>query len=153
MSRLATSRHPLPPARGFALVAAVFLVAILGALAIFITVMTTHQQAGHVADMQGLRAYQAARAGIEWGVFDFKRNLACTAPASFSPGGGLSNFTVTVTCLRSEMATTNNEVGTAVTVRRIVAVACNQPTGGGVCPNPAPGNNYVERQISVVVGQ
>lgn len=143
--------RPPRPARGFALIAAVFLITILAALAIFIAVMTTHQQAGHVADIQGLRAYQAARAGIEWGVFDLRRNAACTAPVSFSPGGGLVVFTVTVQCLRNEMATTNDEVGTAVRVRRIVAVACNQPAGGA-CPNPAPGDNYVERQLSVVVG-
>lgn len=158
MKPLPNRRCPPLPTHGFALVAAVFLIAILAALAIFIAVMTTHQQAGHMADVLGLRAYQAARAGIEWGAFDLRRNANCTAPVSFSPGGGLAAFTVTVQCLRGETATVNNEenigdgVGTNYLVRRIVAVACNQPAGGA-CPNPVPGNNYVERQLSAVVGR
>jgi MSHA biogenesis protein MshP len=137
---------------GFALVSAIFLIVILAALAVFIAVMSTHQQAGHVADLQGLRAYQAARTGIEWGLYDFKRNGACAAPVSFNPGGGLGAFTVTVDCLRNEMVTTNDEAGTSVTVRRIVATACNQPAAGA-CPSAAPGDGYVERRLSVVVGQ
>lgn len=137
---------------GFALVSAIFLIVILAALAVFITVMSTHQQAGHVADLQGLRAYQAARAGVEWGVFNFKRNNACGAPASFNPGGGLAGFTVTVDCLLNEMATVNDEAGSSIIVRRIVATACNQPVGGA-CPNVVPGDNYVERRLSVVVGR
>ena len=39
-----------------------------------------------------------------------------------------------------------------VTMCSIVSNACNQPSGGN-CPNPAPGVNYVERQITVTVGQ
>lgn len=139
-------------AAGFALISAIFLIVILAALAVFIAVMSTHQQAGHVADLQGLRTYQAARAGIEWGLFNFKRNSACAAPTSFVPGGGLAGFTVTVDCLLGEMATSNDEAGTAVTVRRIVATACNLPAAGA-CPNAAPGDGYVERRLSVVVGQ
>lgn len=138
--------------RGFALVSAVFLIVILAALAGFIAVMSTHQQAGHTADIQGLRAYQAARAGIEWGIYNFKRSNACPAPTSFSPGGGLSAFTVTVDCLRNEMATTNDEAGTVVTVRRITATACNLPSAGA-CPNAAAGDGYIERRLSVVVGR
>lgn len=137
---------------GFALVSAIFLIVILAALAVFITVMSTHQQAGHIADLQGQRAYQAARAGVEWGVFNFRRNGTCAVPVSFTPGGGLAGFTVTVDCLLNEMATANDEAGTPVIVRRIVATACNQPAGG-TCPNVAPGDNYVERRLSVVVGQ
>ncbi len=139
-------------ARGFALVAAVFLVVVLAGLAVFVTVMSTHQQAGHVADIQGLRVYQAARAGIEWGAFNFRRNAACAGPTSFNPGGGLAAYTVTVNCVLGEMVTTNDESGTAVTVRRVVAVACNIPTAGA-CPNVAPPAGYVERQLSVVIGQ
>jgi MSHA biogenesis protein MshP len=136
-------------AGGFALVAAIFLIVILAALAVFITVMSTHQQAGHVADIQGLRAYQAARAGLEWGVFRFKRDPGCAAAAAnFNPGGALAAFTVSVAC----QETASDEAGTAVNVGRIVAVACNQPAAG-VCPNAAPADNYVERRLTVVTGR
>lgn len=151
MSRL-QKNSPMSRPRGFALVSAIFLIVILAALAAFIAVISTHQQAGHTADIQGMRAYQAARAGMEWGIYNFKRNNACAATSSFVPGGGLAGYTVTVQCLLGEMATTNDEAGTAVTVRRIIAVACNQPSGG-VCPNGAAGDGYVERQLSVVVGK
>ncbi|MFZ5511951.1 MAG: agglutinin biogenesis protein MshP [Pseudomonadota bacterium] len=147
------SALPAPrPTAGFALPSAIFLLVVLAALAAFIVRLSAQQQAGHVADVRGLRAYQAARAGIEWGLFRLLREGACDAASSFNPGGGLSEFTVTVTCSPDGMATANDEAGTGVIVRQIVATACNQP-GGGVCPNATPGNNYVERQLSVVAGR
>lgn len=149
--RISCPRRGLKAA-GFALISAIFLIVILAALSVFIAVMSTHQQAGHVADLQGLRAYQAARAGIEWGLYNFKRNGVCAAPSSFSPGGNLAGFTVTVDCLLGEMATSNDEAGVAVIVRRVVATACNQPAALA-CPNVAPGDGYIERRLSVVVGQ
>lgn len=141
-----------PHVCGFALPAAIFVIVILAALGVFIVSVSSHQHAGHAADIQGGRAYQSARAGIEWGVFNFRRNATCAAPASFVPGGTLAGFTVTVECLLNEMVTTNDESGATVIVRRIVATACNQPAAGA-CPNPVPGDNYVERRLSVVVGQ
>lgn len=132
--------------RGFALVSAIFLIVILAALAAFITVMSTHQQVGHAADIQGARAYQAARTGLEWGLYNYRSGTPCAG--SFSPGGGLAGFTVTVTCAE----TSNDEAGSTVRIGRIVATACNQPSAGA-CPNAAPGNNYLERRLSVVVGR
>jgi len=144
---------PLFPSRrqkAFALPSAIFLMVILAGLAAFLVSVSTQQQVGHAADIQGGRAYQAARAGMEWGAFNFLRNgFNCPASASFSPGGGLAAFTVTVTCTGG----TNDEAGVIINSARIVATACNQPTGGGVCPNDTPGTNYVERQITVLVGR
>lgn len=141
--------------RGFAIVSAIFLLVVLGLMAAFIMHVSTHQQAGHVADLRGVRAYQAARVGVEWGLHNHLRNSACAATNSFAPGGNLAEFTVTVTCLPAGVATTNDENGTALVVRRIVATACNQPAGGapGACPNPAPGDNYIERELAVVAGR
>lgn len=137
--------------RGFALPAAIFLMVVLAALALFLVQITTHQQAGHVADIQGLRAYQAARAGMEWGVYNFLQPPQVCANASFVPAGafGLQTFTVTVTCV----ATVNDEAGVAITSASIVATACNQPDVGGNCPPLAPGPNYIERQVAVVVSR
>jgi MSHA biogenesis protein MshP len=138
---------------GFAIVSAIFLLVVLALMAAFIVHISTHQQAGHTADLRGVRAYQAARAGIEWGLHNHTRNLACAATSSFAPGGNLSEFTVTVTCLPAGVATTNDENGTLLVVRRIVATACNQPTAGGDCPNLAPGDNYIERELAAVVSR
>ena len=147
------SASPVPRAAdGFALPSAIFLLVVLAALAAFIVHLSAQQQAGHVADVRGLRAYQAARSGIEWGLFRLLRESACDASTSFNPDGGLGEFTVTVTCSPAGMGAANDEAGTGVVVRQIVATACNQP-GGGACPNAAPGDNYVERQLSVVAGR
>ncbi|MEI7613218.1 MAG: pilus assembly PilX N-terminal domain-containing protein [Betaproteobacteria bacterium] len=139
-------------AGGFAIVSAIFLLVILSALAAFIVQISTQQQMGATADIQGVRAYQAARAGVEWGAFNHIRNSACAATSSFTLGGNLTGFTVTVQC---QGAVSNDENGTALVIRRVVATACNQPSGAapGVCPNPAPGANYIEREIAVVAGR
>lgn len=136
---------------GFAIVSAIFLLVVLSLMAAFIAHVSTHQQAGHIADLRGVRAYQAARAGIEWGLYNHTRNLACAATNSFAPGGNLAEFTVTVTCLPG-VAITNDENGAQLVVRRIVATACNQPAAGA-CPNLAPGDNYVERELAAVVSR
>lgn len=138
----------------FALPSAIFLMVILAALAIFLVTVSTHQQAGHAADIQGVRAYQAARAGLEWGTYRFLSSGSppvCPAAANFSPGGALAAFTVSVTC--ASVAPAPDEAGNSVYLAQIVANACNQPTAGGACPNNAPGANYVEREISAVVSQ
>ena len=75
--------------RGFALVSAIFLLVVLAALGAFIAVVSTTQQIGSALDLQGAKAYQAARAGIEWGSYQVwalnpARNTgACPAATSF----------------------------------------------------------------------
>ncbi|PKO89157.1 MAG: agglutinin biogenesis protein MshP [Betaproteobacteria bacterium HGW-Betaproteobacteria-12] len=146
-------RHPVfDRRRGFALPSAIFLLVILSLLGAFIVQISTKQQVGHAADVRGSHAAQAAQAGVEWGLWRLLRQDACDAPTSFNPGGGLSGFTVTVNCLPNGMATSNDEAGNAVIVRRIVATACSEPAAGA-CPNPAPGANYIERQFSTVAVQ
>lgn len=51
---------------GFLLVTAIFLLVILAALGAFILTISGTQQTSSALDVQGSRAYQAARAGIEW---------------------------------------------------------------------------------------
>jgi MSHA biogenesis protein MshP len=51
---------------GFLLVTAIFLLVILAALGAFILTISGTQQTSSALDVQGTRAYQAARAGIEW---------------------------------------------------------------------------------------
>ncbi len=89
--------------RGFLLPAAIFLLVILAALGAYALNVTSLQNAGSTQDVQGARAYQMARAGVEWAAFQVlapgTANLAnCPAsPSNFS----LDGFSVTVTCTRS----------------------------------------------------
>jgi MSHA biogenesis protein MshP len=170
ISELGT-RNPEPESReaGFSIITAVFLLVVLSLLGVFIVSVTGLQQSSLQLDVQGVRAYQAARAGIEWGAWqalDPNNTInaaSCAAPdmpvclgtggttdlAAGSLAGSLSPFTITVECTR----TTTTEGNRNIWVYQLVATACNQPTGGR-CPNtvtPAPG--YVDRRITAVLSK
>jgi MSHA biogenesis protein MshP len=148
--------------RGFTLITAVFLLVVLSLLGVFIVSVTGLQQSSQHLDVQGVRAYQAARAGIEWGAWQvLDPNNAIGTPAlpvcPASPtnlaglAGSLSPFTVTVTCsatINSPTTEGNRNVG----AYQIIATACNQPAAGA-CPNPAPASGYVERQIQATLSK
>ncbi len=143
--------------RGFSIVTAIFLIVVLGLLAVFIVAVVGLQQQSQALDVQGVRAYQAARAGLEWGayqVLDPNNSLPgvggtpnlppCPAASTnlTGLGGSLSVFTVTITCNAAINAPTtegNRNVG----AYQVIATACNEAP----CPNPTPSAGYVERQI------
>jgi MSHA biogenesis protein MshP len=134
--------------RGFSLLAGVFLLVIFASLSVFLVSLSTMQQVGSTVDLQGTRAYQAARYGIETGAFQTLSPVAapaCPGATSTFPGTSLQDFTTTVTC----SLTTANELGTTVNIYQITATACNQPP----CPNATPSQNYVERQLTITVSR
>lgn len=133
---------------GVSIVTAIFLLVVLSGLAAAIVTVTTAQQSSSALDVLGTRAYQAARAGVEYGLFrELQGGSACAGAVSFNPPAQtLTGFTVTVQCTQTGVT------GAAGTVREIVATACNQPAGG-TCPNAAPTSaEYVQRVISVQFG-
>lgn len=153
-------------ARGFSIVAAIFLLVVLALLGAAIVYVTGLQQSGHQLDILGARAYQAARAGIEWGAFQVldPNNGIGTAVLPVCPasptnlaagtlGGSLASFTVTVTCDGTTNAPTtegNRNIG----AYRVVATACNQPVAGPeACPNTTPTTGYVERQLQATLSK
>jgi len=131
---------------GFAMVSAIFILVVLAALGAFVVNISANQQVGSALDVQGVRAYQAARAGIEWGLHRQLQGGSCVAATSFSPAAGtLSDFTVTVAC------TPTPDPGGfgGPTLYTITTTACNQPSAGA-CPNTATANSlYVERRLEV----
>lgn len=150
--------------RGFAIVSAIFILVVLAALGAFIVNISANQQIGSALDVQGVRAYQAARAGIEWGLFQVQSTVAYNfgytstdanlrkcpggvSPStdSFNPAATtLAEFRVTVVCTE----TTDGAIG-GPSIYRITATACNQPNGGA-CPNTVdPGSFYIERRLEV----
>ena len=133
---------------GFTLAASVFLLSILALLSAYLVNLRLYQESGIVLDTTATRAYAAARSGTEWGAYNSARNNLCAAAAVVPLAGTLAGYTVTVRCSRS----THDEGGASVSVDTIVANACNQPAAGN-CPNPAPGVNYVEREIAIAVAQ
>lgn len=147
------------PATGFTTVVAIFLVLVLAVLGALIASVAGLQQSSGQLDILGVRAYHSARAGMEWGahaVLDPGNTLnpaSCAAPVMpscpASPthlsglGGSLSGFTVTVSCTQTADTTEGNR---SVRVFTVVASACNQPAGGA-CPNAAPADGYVSREL------
>jgi MSHA biogenesis protein MshP len=118
---------------------------ILALLGAFIVRISSIQSGGLALDVLGNSAYQAARAGVEWGAYQSLHN-SCAGPTPLTfPGTSLAPFTATVTCARTPI----DEPGVTQTIDQITATACNQTP----CPNPAPGANYTERQITITVGQ
>ncbi|MET3131392.1 MSHA biogenesis protein MshP [Oxalobacteraceae bacterium GrIS 1.11] len=125
---------------GASLVTAIFLLVVLAGLGVAMVTLSTAQQASVALDGLGVRAYQAARAGLEYGLYERRRLGACPVAVNVNPPAGtsLSLFTVTVECLPT---------AGPVTTYRIKATACNQPTGGGVCPNQNASPDYVQRVL------
>lgn len=60
---------PTKRSAGFALPSAIFLLVILAGLAAFLVNISMTQSATSTQDVQGARAYHAAKAGIEWGLY------------------------------------------------------------------------------------
>jgi MSHA biogenesis protein MshP len=138
---LPKSRHQ----KGFALVSAIFILVALAALGGFIATVSSAQHIGSALDLNGARAYQAARAGTEWGAVGAVNSSACAASTNI---GQVSGIDVTVTCVT---VVTGNAVEAGLgSIYRITAIACNQPVAGA-CPGVASGANYVERRLEAVV--
>ena len=133
--------------RGMSLITAVFLLLVMGALALYISNITTAQHSGSTLDLEGSRAYHAARTGLEFGAFQAINAASCPATVNLALPASFADFTiVTVSCASS----VHTEGTTAKTLYRLTANACNQPAGGA-CPNNAPGANYVERELQLSV--
>ena len=144
--------------QGFAIVAAIFLVVVLAALGAFMVTFSTVQHTTTAQDLQGVRAYQAARAGTEWGAFQILRNpaasfvTACqTMPVpqvlpALAPT--LANFTVTVGCTATQhdegSRTAAGVPPNPLRVYRVTSTATSGVVGQ---------TGYIERQIQITIGQ
>ncbi len=92
-------------ARGFALVPALFLIVVLGALAVIAVRVGTGQQQAVTMSLEEARALAAAQAGIEWGAYQSINAGVCAASTTLNlTEASLAGFTVTVTCTASTFA-------------------------------------------------
>lgn len=133
-------------AGGFALPAAIFLLVVLGGLAGWLMQLTTATLAQEALELEGTRAYQAAQAGVEAGIYAARVNGSC-APQTLTFSGQLARFTASVACTPYGA----DEGGQSVTLYRITSVACNQPAASA-CPNAAPTlGEYAERHMTATV--
>ncbi len=131
--------------QGFSIVSAVFLLVVLSGLSVAMIRFSTIHHTSAAMDEQGVHAYQAARAGIEWGLYQALRSGSCDLNQSFTPPAPkLSQFRVTVDCVSTPSD------AAPIVVRRIKSFACNRPVGGACTEATAGGPDYVSRVLQVV---
>ncbi len=148
------SARPLRAVRGFALMTAIFLLVVLSAFAAFAVSFTTNTAATHALSVQGVRAYEAARAGLEWATYQIKdpngtlspgaTNLpACFAsPTALSLPPAMGGFSVQVTCTRYPSASATpsyHEEGNKRSAYYVVVATATLGAAGTV--------DYVERRL------
>jgi len=117
--------------RGFAALAAVFLVVTMAAMGAFMLSFSNTQHLTSAQDLLGVRAYWAAQGGLEWGL----AGATTTCPAS-PTSLTLEGYSVVITC----SLTTYTEAGE----NRLIFVF--QSTASS---NAAVGTSgYIERSVS-----
>lgn len=142
--------------RGFVLPSAIFLLVILAGLAAFLVNISMTQSTTSAQDVQGARAYHAARAGIEWGLFQVldPGNATVVAPASAAwpsmPGCPpdttltIEGFAVRVRCPAAPQDYLESGDTRSIRVFRLAATATLGAVGA---------TNRVEREVEVTVSK
>lgn len=141
---------------GIGIVTAIFLLVVLSGLAAALVALSGAQSQAAALDEQGVRAYQAARSGIEWGLYRHLRGDGCGGATSFSlpTASVLGGFVVTVTCTGvAGPAATDPASGDAVDlgVMQIRAEACSA-VWPATCASAVRGADFVQRVVEVQVG-
>lgn len=127
---MSPDRFSTPHAQqGFAITTAIFLLVVLAALGTAMLTFSSAQHAGAAMDVQGARAYQAARAGIEWGAYQMLRGSGCGG-STFTVDG----FSVTVTA-------------SSQTSGSLIACQITSTASTGIAGQI----NHVERQLRVAL--
>jgi MSHA biogenesis protein MshP len=106
---------------GFTLITAIFLLVVIATLSVYMLNMRSVQHQTLVYGVQGARAMQAARAGIEWGIYEsiVGNNCVTTNPAFNAPGAVISAFDIELDCTPS----THSEGATTIIVYQLTATA------------------------------
>lgn len=133
---------------GFAAIAAIFLVVVLAALGGFMLTFSSAQQLTSAQDVQGSRAYWAARAGLEWAVVavppaSLATPNACTVTA---PPATIDGFTITISgCTKATYVDTGVTSGVSPTAIFRFTVTASTGTVGSI--------GYVDRSVTASVEQ
>ncbi len=126
-------------AGGFSLITAIFLLVVVAGLVAFVVNIRSVQVITLLYGVQGARAMQAARSGIEWGIYESIVGGSCAASSNFTlPDAELDDFDIEVQCASS----VHTEGTTPVTVYRLTAIASAGAYGT---------LDYVQRRIQATV--
>ena len=130
---------------GFTLVSAIFLLVVIAALGLFAVTISTTQQQSSAMDVLGARAYQAAKAGIEWSIYQITNpavgaTCATLVQPTMPAGSQLSAFIVNVGCASTGPYTDGT-----------VSFSVYQLTSTATTPGTVGSLGYLERQLRVVI--
>jgi MSHA biogenesis protein MshP len=136
--------------KGFVLVSAIFVIVILALIGTYIVSIAAISSSSSTFSLQGVKAYYAAKSGLEWGIYRVAPSAASGgAPPYNCPAasttlnltqGGLGGFTVVVTCAQSSFT----ESGISYNVFRL-----NSTATFGVLSSP----DYASRQLYTTIIQ
>ena len=150
----------LPPVRrrpehGFAFLAAIFLLVVLGAFTAFCVTITSNAAATGSLAFRGVQAFESATAGLEWAAYEtldprqaiwgsITTPPSCfTTPSTVALPAAMGGFTVSVTCTRYPASGANPAYYEEGSNRLAVYVFTSNASLG------TPGSaTYVERQLS-----
>lgn len=105
---------------GFTLITALFLLVVVAVMSVYLINFSSVQHSTLVYSVQGARAMQAARTGLEWGIYQSITSGNCAAGSfSTSGAGSLDNFNITVTCAPSD----HTESGVLIRTFRLTSSA------------------------------
>ncbi len=125
--------------KGFSLITAIFLLVVVAALVGYVTNIRVVQQTTLLYGVQGARATQAARSGIEWGIYQSIVNGSCVGSTNFTDPV-FSGFNIEVQCGQ----TTHIEGITPIDTFQLTSIASTGTYGS---------LNYVQRRIQATVSQ
>ncbi|MBL4705966.1 MAG: hypothetical protein JKY54_15685 [Flavobacteriales bacterium] len=123
--------------KGITLIGAIFVLVIVSLLGQYLVNITGVQRQTSLLALQSARAYQAANAGIEWGIERIINSASCVASTTLTPN--IANFTTTVSC---NTVGTYNEDGTVFTIFRITSES-EYGSYGQI--------DYVSREIETII--
>ena len=104
--------------KGITLIGAIFVLVIVSLLGIYLVKLTGAQRQTVLMNLQSVRAYQAANAGIEWGLTRLLTTNSCVNSTTLN--SKINGFTVTVNCELLQ-AGGYNEAGETINVHRITS--------------------------------
>jgi MSHA biogenesis protein MshP len=145
---MAMIRHQSPgmKQRGFSLISGIFLLVVLASLGAVMMNLSSVQHITSAQDIQGTRAYLAAKGGVEWGIYKVLRDPpplaappACPA-TTLTLGEAGNTFSVLVSCTSDSFT----EGGVNVTAYKITATASQ-----GVVGTPS----FIERRVQATVSR
>ena len=125
---------------GFTLVQAIFILVVLALLGTYMVSLSTVGQATSTQAVMQARAYQAARAGLEWGIAQVTDTKSCASWATDTPK--IEGFSVTVDCDDIDEYT---EGDTSYNVYNLTSTAFYP------APNALSSPDYVSRKLEVTI--